>query len=304
MNWIDNPPLLIYGPRKSGTTLLQNLLDGGDQLLVFPTEMKLKYLKDVFWENDIKKALQIFNKLSPIEHILGLDIQGYNKSIFSPQFSAAVGLRELIYNCIRAVFNNIDSKPNNIKLWAIKEVGGDTCQIVKLWRQMFIQGKVLMIVRKPLMVTRSVLRNRRKIGQKLNFFEIFKQVKDPYRVLTDQIKWINDPSFCFICYEDLTVNPHDTMRYVSEYLDISYESKFTTPTIFTNPVIVKTSSRETKEVFTEKRNWYSDLTKKEILYIVISLSLLYCQNIVRPIHKRINFSKYSVLKKLIFSSHS
>ena len=36
--------LLIYGPRKSGTTLLQSLLDGGSQLLMLPGEAKIKFL--------------------------------------------------------------------------------------------------------------------------------------------------------------------------------------------------------------------------------------------------------------------
>lgn len=42
-DFLDNV-VLIYGPRKSGTTLLQSLLDGGSQLLMLPGEAKIKFL--------------------------------------------------------------------------------------------------------------------------------------------------------------------------------------------------------------------------------------------------------------------
>lgn len=42
--WQD--AILLLGPRKSGTTLLQSLLDGAGGLIVLPGEMKLKRLSD------------------------------------------------------------------------------------------------------------------------------------------------------------------------------------------------------------------------------------------------------------------
>ena len=42
-NFLDNA-VLVYGPRKSGTTLLQSLLDGGEQMLMLPGEAKIKFL--------------------------------------------------------------------------------------------------------------------------------------------------------------------------------------------------------------------------------------------------------------------
>ena len=39
-----NNAVLVYGPRKSGTTLLQSLLDGGAQMLMLPGEAKIKFL--------------------------------------------------------------------------------------------------------------------------------------------------------------------------------------------------------------------------------------------------------------------
>jgi hypothetical protein len=269
--WLMNGPLLIYGPRKSGTTLLQNLLDGGEQLLIYPSELKLKYLKDITWPSDINAALKMFSEISTVEKVSGLNLNNYKNAILTPQVPTITGLRELIYNSIISIYNNIERRPKEIEFWAVKEVGGDTDEIIKLWRQMFLNGKILMIIRNPLMVTRSVLRNRRNKGIILSFMDIYKQVKDPFRVLSVQSKLFGDPTFCCISYEELTAQPKRVMSYICRHLNIQFADNFTTPTIFAEPVVVKTSSRIVKHVFNENCRWYSDLTKREIIYVLISL---------------------------------
>ncbi|MGB8312889.1 MAG: hypothetical protein WCE69_00205 [Aestuariivirga sp.] len=34
----------VYGPRKSSTTLFQTLLHDGEELVVYPVELKLKFI--------------------------------------------------------------------------------------------------------------------------------------------------------------------------------------------------------------------------------------------------------------------
>lgn len=41
-NWKENS-ILLYGPSKAGTTLLKDLIDGNDELITYPTELKFKY---------------------------------------------------------------------------------------------------------------------------------------------------------------------------------------------------------------------------------------------------------------------
>ena len=49
--------VLVYGPRKAGTTLLQNLLDGGKQILMIPVELKIKFMyKKIFSDQFEKKS--------------------------------------------------------------------------------------------------------------------------------------------------------------------------------------------------------------------------------------------------------
>jgi hypothetical protein len=54
-----NKAVLVYGARKSGTTMLANLLDGGDKLLVYPSEMKLKLLLGHLWK-DAEEAVTLY----------------------------------------------------------------------------------------------------------------------------------------------------------------------------------------------------------------------------------------------------
>ena len=63
--WLFSSPLLIYGPRKGGTTLLQNLHDGSPSIFVYPTELKLKYLGNMLWNFEagpaLERYLEIYN---------------------------------------------------------------------------------------------------------------------------------------------------------------------------------------------------------------------------------------------------
>ena len=43
-SWLDEA-VLFYGSRKAGTTLLQHLMDGGNEMVVYPDEVKIKYLR-------------------------------------------------------------------------------------------------------------------------------------------------------------------------------------------------------------------------------------------------------------------
>lgn len=297
--WLLNPPLLIYGPRKGGTTLLQNLHDGSEQLFVYPSELKLKFLADILWPADLNTALLRYSETTTIKELPHLNIARYRSSIVSPELSSIVGLGDLIRNDILSIYKNLDVRPGNIKLWAVKEVGGNTDKVVKLWRQLFLQGKIVMIIREPLMVTRSVLRNRRKEGRKLSFRDIYKQVKDPYDVLNMQLKYLGDPSFCFVTYDGLTNDPRRTMKHICSYLGIDYVDVLSTPTIFGEPVIVSTASRAVEGVFYEKSNWYSGLVTKEIFCVLLSITYIWFRNVLRTKKHRVRFDLFRKAAKSV-----
>src|SRR5262245_17909461 len=73
--WLSNA-VLIYGPRKAGTTLLQNLHDGGNDLFVVPSELKLQFLSNVLWSGGSEEILSRYFKRSGV---LGKEFPNFNR---------------------------------------------------------------------------------------------------------------------------------------------------------------------------------------------------------------------------------
>ena len=75
----------------------------------------------------------------------------------SPNAQCSVG--ELIRSDVVRVFDNCRFRSVAPRMWCAKEVGGHTGKILQLWRGIFPGGRLLLLVRDPLMVVRSVLRD-------------------------------------------------------------------------------------------------------------------------------------------------
>ncbi len=292
---LNASPILIYGPRKAGTTLLQNVLDGGEEVFVYPVELKLKELLQKPWPADSAEALQMYRDCSGVSEIEGLDFPGFEAMLgdHKQQRPEINSLRDLICWEVHCLIHNVDaeSKPEQVRSWAAKEVGGNTVDVVRLWRNMFFRGRVLMIIRKPLMVTRSVLRERRRRGLKLPLRRIYKEVVDPHRVLSDQIALSGDPKFCFVAYEQLTGDTESSLKRICNSLGIEYTESFKTPSLFRKSVVVRTSSQPVQGIFSDQKPWYSDLTIREICCVAVSLAVMRALNLFR--RPQIVFEDYS-----------
>jgi len=247
---------------------LQNLHDGGDDLVVLPSELKLKFFLKIFWNKQPDAAKTYFSK----SNVLGnkypnFNDVGYKSATDKLSDKDIASLRDLIQNDIFEVYNNIINKPSTPALWVAKEVGGSAKVILAFWRQLFFNGKVVLLLRDPLMVARSVIMDRRRKGIKLGVSKLWRQVEEPLWVLYDQLQLMDDSSVYFTFYEDLVDSPGDVMRGVSEYIGIEYSEKFDYPTIFGEKVVVLTSSQKTTEVFRSNKQWTDDLTIREIIIV-------------------------------------
>ncbi len=253
--------VLIYGPRKSGTTLLQNLHDGSDELVVYPSEMKLKSFICTVWGNPAEAVRTYFNHST----VIGKNFPNFSSDEYSRYVEKLCSfkinsLREVIQRDLLGVYKNINKKPTSPSFLVVKEVGGPTTSIVSFWRQLFFSGKVIMILRDPTMVTRSVILDRRRKGRKLSVREIYYQTKAPIKVLSEQLGMVNDPGIHFLLYEQLTENPEETMRQICSFIGVKYKESFSYPSIFGEKVITTTSSQKTNKVFKSNKKWHNDLS--------------------------------------------
>ena len=287
LEW-TNHPVLIYGPRKSGTTMLQKLHDGGEHLLCFPDETKLKRL---IREPDpissfSSKTYYSLNQTEFLKSIMrgkeypNFNAASYRQLVKSIQNSDLSSLKDILRHDIFAVYQSIIQKPSNLVMWGMKEIGGDTKRIIQLFKELFPNGKIVMIVRNPLLVTRSVLTNRRRKGDQLNTNSIIREIIDPIEVLYQQSQFLDDPNIYFVSYEKITGGYlKENMMGICKYLGIPYSDIHTQTTTFGESIVVSSSSKVTTKVFRNKAKWYDGLTSSERKLVVLYHKNFYHQKV-------------------------
>ena len=254
--------MLAYGPRKSGTTLLLSLLDGGNDLFAYPTEITSKRLIQTDWSADAVKRYRALVRTNDLERA-GVDMDAY-RDLWDqvPPDDMTNDPVSLIRSDVHNIAKTI-SPPPAPGMWCAKDAGGRAADNIALWRQLFDRPRFIFIVRDPAKVTRAVLMDRRRRGIKLTWRQIITQTVDPVRVIKAQADLLPDADAAFVIYEDLVTDTAGEMRKLAAFAGVPYGPHFEKPTAFGKPIIVKTSSRQVNKVFKDDTGRYSGLTLKE-----------------------------------------
>ena len=291
--------ILVYGPRKAGTTLLQNLLDGSKSIMMVPDELKLKIMADnILKTKHDKKRFYFANGRSSFRNSLSVNENGGKFNIklkdqfrlgnisdkdLDDKFDTAryiYGLNDIandpkILN-LRDIYANdiLEFKKSlrdnwDYKYWASKEVGGNPDIIITHFKSVFAGSKFIFIARDPKIVVRSIILKRRSRGIILSIRSIIGEYYKTERIINyfASIKASSDKILIF--YEDLVRDTHKEMKKITEFLQVPYDRIFEKPSLFGINVKVRTSSRKTKTVFREKRDWKKDLTYREKLAVIL-----------------------------------
>jgi hypothetical protein len=283
----------VYGPRKAGTTLLQNLLDGGSAMLMVPGELKLK----VFVRKQERArvdAAGLFvargRSILPISFQPGpeapqtaddmsdkgglsirkfseiLDVEKYAAQISEIQSDPAMDIGEVLKADITAFVAALREGPAAEKRWASKEVGGDPLRILELFRRHFPQGQVVFAVRQPEFIVRSILLDRKRKGKRIGIRGILHECQDAQRIIAYGYERALREDVV-VAYEQLTADVHAEILRVCGLLGIPFEEILTTPTTLGQPVVVDTSSQQTKQVFRQPIRWQQNLTWRQVMVI-------------------------------------
>lgn len=264
--WVDRG-VLVFGPRKGGTTLFQNLLDGSDEILVYPNELKLKW----FTRKPVRMGnIEAYYGKSRIPRVesAALSLERYH-ALWREALERRrmTGIADFVRYDAWAVCESCSRPPAAPRMWAAKEVGRDVRDVVGLWRSMFPEARTLFITRDPLMVTRAVLNDRRRKGRRLTLTEIAYETLEPMKVVTTQARMLDAPDIHAVAYEDLVADTPGVMAGVARFLGVPPNPVFETPTTFGEPVVVRTSSRKTTSVFRPAPSWKEGLTRREIAVV-------------------------------------
>jgi hypothetical protein len=272
-SWIENA-VLFYGPRKSGTTLLQNLFDGGQQLLMRQGELKLKQFADELWANEkqateryyrkkrrigIRKGDKVFENFDHTPFMKAIHKDSRNNSSF----------KDLMTDEIQLIYDAIEDKPKDLKYWAVKEAGGNIDKVLRFWKQNFFSGRSVFIFRDPMMIVRSILTQARRQNEHMPIKRIHKEVKTAIFSIHRMQRHINSSYVYAITYESLTASTDQTVKNVCKFLDITDENKLLYPTKFSVTEKVGNASKDTVKVFKNYKKWHHDLSLKETICVLL-----------------------------------
>lgn len=291
-------PVLVYGPRKAGTSLMQNLLDGGTRVLMVPGELKLKVFvrklemaradpaglfvsrgRSIFPSSMSASPEVVSNRVLgglPVEKVSeNLDLEKYHSKVSEIQNHKELNVGEILKADVAAFVSALREETFTAERWASKEVGGDPYKILELFRRYFPQGRIVFSVRQPEFIVRSILLNRRRKGVRLSIRRIFHECQDAQRI----INYAHERAIredIVVAYEQLTSDTIGEVTRVCEFLGIPFEEELTKPTTLGHPVVVDTSSQQTTQVFRQPSHWQKDLTLRE-------MTTIHCFQIFAPL---------------------
>lgn len=288
--------VLVYGPRKAGTTLLQSLLDGGQALLMIPGELKLKRLaprKNLPAREFIKFYMQkgrsdfkaLIQDSSDGQHELTLRRDFHFTSLTQEQTERLFDCRlyvekldemktktpahpgEVIRTDTSAFVAALRAGRRDYRQWAAKEVGGDDPgRVVDFFRGVFPRAKVVFLVREPAFIVRSIILERRRRGVRLGLSQIIAECIEAQNIINYAMRYAVGREIV-VAYEHLTRDTAAEMSRIATALGIPFEPVLCTATTLGVQTVVSTSSRSTKEVFQQPEKWTKDLTFGQVCCI-------------------------------------
>lgn len=287
-------PVLIYAPRKSGSTLLHNLLDGHSQIVSIPGEVKLKRMIVKFkedlkdrnffkWFTENVSSFQYHESYTEEQYLenVYISIGNIDKAKvqevirvddFLKEFMAAKptkNVREAFIIFFNSWCKAHTMPVSNKKYILFKEVGGNSIAILMLFKTIFPNGKIILNSRDTYYVVRSIIRDRKKNGHTMSFKEVMAEFREANEV-NKAIKAMGTNQFSDtleIKYEDVVGDTEKWMRKICKFLDIEFEKSLLSPSMFGYNVIVNTSSKHVNTVFNDQltQHWSKGLSIQQKL---------------------------------------
>ena len=291
-NYLINPIFILYPP-KSGSTLLQSLLDGHPELLVFPVELEY-YL----WINKSSGKNGVVNKKTFLEFLFNYErIQwlGYSdiplhhnediRDFTNIEFNL---FSQLIKNykwenftrreCLNNIIDSYHESMININKSGYKAFVTNSTHNIKWYDQIFKDfpnAKILQTVRDPrdnyisyikTFERRSLLRG---IPNKVDSMPTYKQVHGEvvlnkilsFYKLGLKIKRKFPNQHKFIQYENLIQDPQKIMKEIASFIGIKWDDSLLQPTILGNPWKGNSS---TNKMFNKVENSSKGRYKKQL----------------------------------------
>lgn len=278
--------VLVYGARKSGTTLIQRLVDGGG-FFCHPAETKLK------------SAPSLLNKIKSGETISDQEVmwffQGVEYSSDQEKLTEQIGdVRQSLpklksakdYVALDVTLALQNTKQNKDSTGSvpgviIKDVGGDPNKVIPMFFEAFDAGKVIAVIRDPRYTASAIFRKRRNGGGSLSWGKVIRESLEAFRITSALLSMPETERFRRFHHEDTVLNPEKFVSDAKTYLGLP-ELPHAQPTFDGQPNAVRTASDPSRanSVFVRTESWEAGLTAREVFCVRLA-SLFYWPTMLR-----------------------
>lgn len=282
---MNQQPIFLLGPHKSGTSLLRSILDSHSQLFVIPIETHYFQLigrwvdyeyrserpKDENHKQIIGNLIQYIHdrNTNPINYG-DSDVRGlFNEKRFQKAISTideSEGDKQRIEKYFEAIYFSLRHEKLSDDIRVVEKSIENAEFAIEL-QTLFPQAKFIHIVRNPYANIVSIRKSKSgKPGFPL-MPRIIKSFYNSYYYLYKNQKII--PNYLVIRYRDLVSNPKDQIKKLCAYLEIPFEKILLTPTLQGNLWEGNSSTNQSFSAIDPSRlnSWQENILPLEVYYI-------------------------------------
>lgn len=228
-------PVFVVGHRKTGTTLLLDLLDGHPDLVVLPGE-----------SNHFLTFLPQFGGLPP--EALAVEAQRWwllrlvSPSGIPPFWAAGpwpVPYRDFTQRLLALVPAYPDRDPLGLAsvalasdaaaAWVEKTPGQE--HIVDEMLHRYPQARFLQVVRDPRSVAAAVSRLDAQTGEETDLVALGLTIRRSFEAAAENTERLGPGRYLVVRYEDLVAGPEPAMRRVADFLGLEWSPTLLVPTV-------------------------------------------------------------------------
>jgi hypothetical protein len=298
---VTSPLALVSQVQRSGGTLLSQLFDGHPELHAHPHELKIGYPTKYTWpkldlNDDPNRWLEILFEDKVLTHFR----KGYRKQRGQDEFFLFLFLpsvqREIFLNYVGSIksitlrdifnaymtsyfgawLNNQNSAGHKKFVTAFTARLAMSKDNMESFFHIYPEGRLISVIRDPRNWYPSASRHKPRVYGNINkALDIWK--KSAQAMLWNKERYGN--RVCIVTFEDLISKTEAVMRYLAEFLEITFDSTLLIPTFNKYPIKANTSFEAKQHgIINSTLNRYKTLAEDQLEMI---------HNITKQLHEEI-----------------
>lgn len=244
---LADTPIFVVGHRKTGTTLVLDLLDGHPQLVCLPGESNhfLHFLPRVAALDPAARAAQAQawwllrlvtpSGLPPFWAAGPFDAEPDPYAVFTRELlrlAAELPQRDLLglaAVALDAARSGTSGGSPARRAWVEKTPGHEHC-LERILR-VYPRARFVHVLRDPRSVAAAIARLDRAAGQETDLLDVALGIRRSFAAARRNRRILGERRYHLLRYEDLVARPQEAMRRVAGFADIGWSPSLLVPTV-------------------------------------------------------------------------